>query len=73
MEGSFGQVARLGVVDQGQQWYDVHLYCKCMAGIQVGILSLPISDGFEVKWAEDEIILLSDEEALSLMEQHVCS
>ena len=29
-------------------------------------------DGYEVRWYDDEIVVLSDEEALSLMEQHVC-
>jgi len=53
------------VVEGGVQWYTVHLFCSCM------ILNGSDEDS-EVPWARNEMIPLSDDKAMELMDSHLC-
>ena len=68
IEGSFGQVVRVSEsIKTGDcKWYEVHLFCDCM------FIFKDLIPGGEVNWSVEEMIPLSDEEALALMDSHVC-
>jgi len=72
VEGSFGQVARRDearLEERGdlKPWYYIALWCKCM------ITSPDETNRHgEVNWREDEMVFLTDDQALALMESHTC-
>ena len=69
---TFGLVARNGYTekeDDQDPWFWVAPFCRCM--VRPG-LEDELNKYGEVNWTKSEMIPLSDEEALRLMDEHVC-